>query len=206
MRNLNSKNLFLQHTQPMDIVKWVIGTANRPVIFTNFRPSSIALIHLVNSIQTEIPVIWIDSGFNTDATYSYVEKVVEELKLNLITYTPNMTARRWNAIHTDIPRIGNPLHEEFTALVKIEPFKRAMAELSPDYWFTGIRKDQTDFRSKLEVLSDGPNASLKVAPFLNMTADAVDQYIIDNGLPMYLDYFDPTKGPEHRECGLQLLA
>jgi len=32
----------------------------------------------------------------------------------------------------------------------------------------------------------------------------VEEYIYDNELPDNHDYFDPTKGEEHRECGLLL--
>lgn len=206
MTDLTTKNLFLRQAKPEDIVRRIIDTAQRPVIFTNFRPSSIALIHLVTSVEARIPVVWIDSGFNTVATYRYVEKVSRDFALNLITYTPRMSSRRWEAIYAEVPGIDSPQHKEFTQMVKIEPFKRAIDELSPDFWFTGIRKDQTAYRSKQDVLSNGPKESVKVAPFIDETNDQIDQYILDNNLPVYLDYFDPTKGPEHRECGLQLLA
>ena len=206
MRDLTSVNVFLSHSQPSDIVRWGLKSAERPVLFTNFRPSSISLIHLVTNLAPKIPVVWIDSGFNTEETYRYIQAVAGDMDLNLITYSPKMTSRHWQSLHGDIPLIGSPLHDEFTELVKLEPFKRAMSDLNPDVWFTGIRKDQTDYRSNLEVLSPGPNDSLKMAPFINLTETDVDQYILNNKLPVYLDYFDPTKGPEHRECGLQLLA
>jgi len=32
----------------------------------------------------------------------------------------------------------------------------------------------------------------------------VEEYIYDRDLPDNHDYFDPTKGEEHRECGLLL--
>ncbi len=206
MKDLVTKNLFLKQTKPEDIARNILNTAARPAIFTNFRPTSIALIHLVTSIDENLPVVWIDSGFNTDATYRYVEQVSQDFALNLVTYTSRMTSARWQALHGYVPEVASPLHQNFTELVKLEPFKRALKELCPDYWFTGIRKDQTEYRSTQGVLSNGPQGTIKVAPFIDETEDWVDQYILDHDLRVYLDYFDPTKGPEHRECGLQLLA
>lgn len=206
MRDLNSINRFLNLSQPVDIANWACEVARRPVLFTNFRPSSIALIHLLTSIDREIPVVWIDSGFNTTETYRYSDSVIRRFGLNVIHYTPKITQARWLSLHGEIPELDSKLHEEFTFHVKLEPFKRAMRELKPDLWFTGARRDQSEFRKTMDAVSPGPNDSLKIAPFIDWNEKKVDQYIAENNLPVYFDYLDPTKGPAHRECGLQLLA
>ena len=74
-------------------------------------------------------------------------------------------------------------------------------------WFNAIRKDQTEFRGALDVLSLSKDGVLKVAPLFNATTDELDAYQKDNGLPTLAeygeeDYFDPTKALAHRECGL----
>ena len=47
-----------------------------------------------------------------------------------------------------VPEINDPSHKEFTEQVKLEPFRRAMAEIKPDLWVTNLRKGQTDFRNE----------------------------------------------------------
>ncbi|HEX4976141.1 MAG TPA: phosphoadenosine phosphosulfate reductase family protein, partial [Pseudomonadales bacterium] len=87
--------------------------------------------------------------------------------------------------------------------VKIEPFNRAFEELKPDVWFTGIRKDETEFRQKQNIFSfDAARHVIKVAPLFNLSEADVENYLNEHQLPIEHDYFDPTKVAPNRECGL----
>ena len=83
-----------------------------------------------------------------------------------------------------------------------EPFRRALGELEPDVWFNAIRKDQTEFRGALDVLSLSKDGVLKVAPLFYLTDSDLDAYQAEHNLPNEFDYFDPTKALANRECGL----
>jgi phosphoadenosine phosphosulfate reductase len=180
--------------------------ARRPIISTNFRPLSIALVHLVTRVKADIPVVWVDSGYNTEATYRFVDRVTRQFKLNLHIYTPRGTAARRAQLEGRAPEVDTPEHARFTHEVKLEPFERALDDWRPDFWITGIRRDQSDYRRSLEVVSDGPRGVTRIAPIYRWTEVDVEGYIDANGLPDYDDYHDPTKGKENRECGLQTLA
>ena len=106
-------------------------------------------MHLVANQRPDITVLWVDSGYNTDATYQFANKVIRDLNLNVITYIPKQTAAYRDATMNGIPGIDNPQHDEFTDQVKLEPFRRALDELKPDVWFNAIRKDQTEFRQEI---------------------------------------------------------
>lgn len=195
-------NRLLADKSPQAIVDWTLLHARRPVITTNFRPLSIALLDVVTTIKPDIPVLWVDHGYNTVATYRFVDEITTAYALNLHVYTP----RRRAQIDSAIPDIGTAAHARFTREVKLEPFERALAEWNPDFWMTGIRHDQTDYRRALDVVSGGPREIVRVAPIFRWTEVDVEGYICDRALPDYDDYFDPTKGHENRECGLQTLA
>ena len=122
--------------------------------------------------------------------------------MNVITYIPKQTAAHRDVTMEGIPGIDNPLHDKFTDQVKLEPFRRALDELKPDVWFNAIRKEQTEFRQNLDVLSLSKDGVLKVAPLFEKTDADLDVYLEENNLPNEFDYFDPTKVEEHRECGL----
>ena len=201
---LSAANVRLAHASPPEIIEHVHDVAACPVISTNFRPLSIALVHLVNRIIPRIPVLWVDHGYNTPETLAFVRQVTAAFKLNLHVYRP----RLGEAVpgNTGVPPLETPAHARFTQRVKLEPFARALAEWKPDYWFTGIRADQTEYRRTLDVFSAGPQGSTRVAPFFRWTEIDVEGYIYDHGLPDYTNYTDPTKGPADRECGLQQLA
>jgi len=200
--NIDQANQDLQGKTPEEIVAWALKDAKNPIITTNFRPYESAILHLVAKQRPDITVLWVDSGYNTDATYKFANKVIEDLNLNVVTYIPQQTRAHRDVTLGGIPGVDDPKHEIFTEQVKLEPFGRALAELQPDVWFNAIRKDQTEFRQGLDVLSQSKSGVLKVAPLFYKTDADLDVYLAENNLPNEFDYFDPTKVEEHRECGL----
>ena len=200
--NIDQANQDLQGKTPEEIVAWALKDAKNPIITTNFRPYESAILHLVAKQRPDITVLWVDSGYNTDATYKFANKVIEDLNLNVVTYIPQQTRAHRDVTLGGIPSVDDPKHEIFTEQVKLEPFGRALAELQPDVWFNAIRKDQTEFRQGLDVLSQSKSGVLKVAPLFYKTDADLDVYLEENNLPNEFDYFDPTKVEEHRECGL----
>ena len=200
--DLTLANQSLIGKTPQEIVTWSLAQGSSPILTTNFRPYESVILHLVAQQRPDIKVLWVDSGYNTSATYRFAEKLIKDLNLNVVTYIPEMTAARRNVLMGGIPDVTDPLHEAFSYQVKIEPFQRALAELKPDVWFNAIRKDQTEFRQTLDVLSYSKDGVLKVAPLFNLSEADLDDYLAEHSLPNELDYFDPTKALETRECGL----
>jgi phosphoadenosine phosphosulfate reductase len=195
-------NQQLAGNQPEEIIAWALAQASNPVVTTNFGPYEAVILHMAVQARPDIQVIWVDSGYNTSATYRFAEKLIARLKLNVSTFVPQQTAARRNVLMQGIPEIDQPLHEEFTRQVKLEPFARALAEIQPDVWFNAIRKDQTDFRQSLDIVSVSRSGIAKVAPLFNLTSADLDAYLTAHQLPDEHDYFDPTKALETRECGL----
>lgn len=193
-------------TSPQAIIGWALERSRQPVISTNFRPHSAALLHLVMQARPDIPVIWVDTGYNTPETYRYAAALTARLRLNLQVYTPRVSAARRSSVMGGVPGLDHPEHGTFTSEVKLEPFERAFRELQPDLWFTGIRAEQTSFRKSLGVVSTGVLGTLKVAPLYHWTEVDLENYLYEFGLPDNLDYVDPTKVSDDRECGLQHLG
>jgi phosphoadenosine phosphosulfate reductase len=96
--------------------------------------------------------------------------------------------------------------------VKLEPFERALAEHRPALWLTGIRREETDFRRGLDVVTRDHRGSYdaaglyKVAPLFHWTQAQLDGYLAEHGLPDSARYFDPTKVHAGRERGLHSAA
>lgn len=201
--NLNEINDQLRDQHPAEIVRWAIELDKKAILTTNFGPYEAAIIHMAVQVDPNIPVVWMDSGYSTEATYQFVQEMVERFKLNLKIYVPQQTAAYRNVVMNGIPGVDDPLHKEFTQQVKLEPFKRAMGEWKPEVWLTAIRKEQTAFRASLDVVTqDTEEGPLKVAPVFYWTEADLDKYLADNDLRTENDYYDPTKVLGDRECGL----
>ncbi len=201
--NIEQTNIELATKTPLEIVQWAITNAQTPILTTNFRPYESAILHLVATVNPSIKVIWCDTGYNTPSTYKHAEELTELLALNIQLYIPKQTAAHRDVV-LGIPQVEDPKHQLFTEQVKLEPFKRAMTEHSPDVWFTNLRKGQTAFRDSIGILSRSADGVLKVSPFYQYSDADLDQYIADHQLPNEFNYFDPTKQLDNRECGLHL--
>lgn len=200
--DLEKINAQLQHKSPAEIVQWAIDQNRKLIVTTKFGPHSAALLHLVTCIKPDIPVLWADHGYNTKPTYLFAEKLIKQLNLNMKIYTPVMTSARRDALLGGVPDVGDPMHEEFTQQVKLEPFNRALDELQPEIWLTGIRKDQTAYRESLDIVTQTRRGVYKVAPLFNWSEIDLEGYLYEKDLPTETDYFDPTKVLSDRECGL----
>lgn len=199
--NLEQINQDLRNKTPNDIILWAVSIADNPVVTTNFRPYEAAILHAVTKVKKDLKVIWCDTGYNTPQTYKHAEAIIEQLDLNVQLYVPKQTTAHRDIV-LGIPHLDDPKHKIFTEQVKLEPFKRAMADHQPDAWFTNLRKGQTAFRDSIDIVSQGAEGLLKVSPFYYWTDEELDNYLLENNLPNEFKYFDPTKAMENRECGL----
>lgn len=189
---------------PEALVRWALTQGSRPICTTNFRPFEAVILHMVSRQRPEIPVVWMDHGYNTEATYRYADALVKRLDLNLVSYLPKRSRAHREALEGPFPGIDDPRHAAFTQEVKIEPFERALGEMAPDVWFTALRAEDTPERSRMAPASRNADGLLKVAPLLHWTARELHAYLQRHDLPNEFDYFDPTKVEAKRECGLHL--
>ena len=201
-KNLQAQNTALKNDSAQNIIKSVLANARCPVVTTNFGPHEAAILHLCTAQKPDIPVIWIDSGYGTPATYRFANQLIQDLKLNIHVYHPKYSRAFREAIHGDIPEVDTPEHNSFTQEVKLEPFKRAMKDFAPDIWLTAIRQEQTSFRQNLDILTETHDGLLRVAPLFYWTELDLEEYLVEHDLPIEEDYFDPTKVLGNRECGL----
>ena len=189
---------------PAALIRWSLEQGSRPIVTTNFRPFEAVILHMVASQRPDIPVVWMDHGYNTEATYRFADALVKRLNLNLISYLPLRTRAHREAVEGPTPGIDDPRHTAFTEEVKLEPFNRALRELAPDVWFTALRAEDTPERSRMQPVSRNADGLLKIAPLLHWTARDLYQYLQTHDLSNEFDYFDPTKVEAKRECGLHL--
>jgi phosphoadenosine phosphosulfate reductase len=200
-------NIELRFRTPLEIVKWAIAHAkSRAIVSTNFRPYEAAILHLCTQVQPDIPVLWVDHGYNRPATYRHAERLKRLLKLNIKAYVPKVTAAHYDAVHQGAPEPTLENEERikaFSSLMKLEPFQRGMKELAPAVWFTALRKVQNPNRAGLDIISEDKNFNtLKVSPLFYWSDEQMQAYLKEHNLPNEWDYFDPAKADEKRECGL----
>ena len=184
------------------LVQWAVGLNQLAIITTNFRPFEAVILHMVTRVNPKVAVVWMDNGYNTEATYRFADDVTQLLKLDLHIYLPRRSRAHREALEGNTPALDDPRHTAFTQEVKLEPFTRALRETAPKVWFTALRATDTAVRAQMEPVSVNPDGLIKVAPLLHWSSKDLYEYCEIHGLPNNFDYVDPTKGEDNRECGL----
>ena len=193
--DFDSINAQLRDADPGEIVRWALSQGQPTIATTSFGKQCGG--HAApgqRGRQGSVPTVWVDTGYNLRDTYLVAERLMRELELNMHIYSPQMTSERRNAIMGGVPTIEDEeLHAEFTRQVKLEPFDRALNELKPDIWLTGIRKEETEHRQGLDIVTLDGRGIIKVAPIFYWSDADVEAYMAQHELPTCRHYFDPTK-------------
>jgi phosphoadenosine phosphosulfate reductase len=165
------------------LVDWAIGLDQPAIVTTNFRPFEAVILHMVARARPDVPVVWMDNGYNTEATYRFADAVTRQLSLNLHIYLPRRSRAHREAVEGPTPALDDPRHAAFTEEVKLEPFARALRETAPKVWFTALRATDTAVRAQMEPVSLNPDGLIKVAPLLHWSAKDLHAYCVTHGLP-----------------------
>jgi len=188
-------------TMAYNIVEDVKANSTNLILSTSFGHNSAVLLKIVTDIAPKIPVVWVDTGYNTEETYQHCEELQSLLNLNLRIYHPIRSVAHRTALGVN-PEPEDPGYDKFVNEIKLEPFKRALAELKPSYWITGIREEETEHRRSLGIQSKAPNGIKKIAPlFYWEEVDLID-FAVKHKLPLVANYQDIAKQNASRECGL----
>lgn len=205
--DLDSVNASLRDASAREVVQWALDQGRRTIATTSMGRNAAVMLHLVSELDKSVPTVWVDTGYNLRDTYVVAERLIRDLEINMHVYSPLMTSERRNAIMGGIPTVDEEeRHQDFTEQVKLEPFGRALDEFQPEIWLTGIRREETEHRQSLDIVSVDNRGIIKVAPIFYWSEDDVEDYMEQYQLPTCRHYFDPTKVHDGRECGLHTAA
>lgn len=206
--DLPSVNAKLKNADAATIIDWALGLNEKTVMTTSFGFFSAVSLHLLTSHPKgrDVPVVWVDSGYNLADAYQVADELTQSLQLNLHVFNPLMSSERRLALHGGVPAYEEPEFQAFVEQVKLEPFNRALQNLQPRVWLTGIRQEETEHRKNLDIVSMDERGILKVAPLFYWQEADLEAYLKKYGLPNCKHYFDPTKVRDNAECGLHTFA
>lgn len=153
----------------------------RLIVSTSFGIQSAVILHLVSRMIPDIRVVFVDTGYLVPETYRYADELTKLLGLNVKRYVgtvspAEMEAKQGKLWETDL--------DEYHRIRKVEPMRRAIAELEAHAWIAGLRADQTTFRATLDPVTfqDG---IFKVHPILRWRSQDVYYYMEHYKLPQH---------------------
>ena len=196
--------------ESIHIIREVAAEFQNPVMLYSIGKDSAVMLHLARKAfypgRLPFPVLHVDTGWKFREMYSFREKIVEEMDLDLLVHmNPDGVAQgvgpftHGSAVHTDI--------------MKTQGLKQALDKYGFDAAFGGARRDEEKSRAKERVYSfrdkhhrwDPKNQrpelwnvyngkvhkgeSIRVFPLSNWTELDIWQYIYLESIPIVPLYF-----------------
>ncbi len=148
----------------------------RACLTCSFQLEDMVMLHLLRQQQSDIPVLFLDTGYHFQEIYAYRDRMAREWNINLINVMPAQTV-----LHQE---------EEFGILYQNDPghccqrrkvWPLFQALRSYDIWFTGLRREQSPTRNNLSVIEQHQlpqeKTLLKVSPLALWNWHQVQEYV-----------------------------
>lgn len=153
----------------------------RIAMVSSFGAESVALLHMVATLDRTTPVLFVDTQMLFQETLDYQSDVAQRLGLTDVRrITPSATS-----VEREDP--ASELHVDWKDaccdLRKTRPLEKALGDF--DAWITGRKRFQSKSRAALEFFeADGANR-IKVNPLAHWTPQDVRDYMDNNRLPRH---------------------
>lgn len=151
---------------------------HRIALVSSFGAEAAVLLHLVASVDRDIPVVFLDTLKLFPETLAYRDALAERLGLTDVRSVQPDPARLAERDPHKALWMTNP--DLCCQIRKTEPLQRALAGL--DAWFTGRKRYQTNARAELRVF-EADGRRIKVNPLAEWSAADVGAYAARHALP-----------------------
>lgn len=154
------------------------------MVSSSFGIQAAVMLKLVTEQNSDIPVVFTDTGYLFPETYQFADDLTDKLNLNLQVYRSNLSPAWQEARFGKLWEKGEEGLAKYNHMNKVTPMRKAQDDLAVQSWFAGLRRTQSDQRNTLSVLQvvDG---KFKVYPILDWTNKDVHYYLERNSLPYH---------------------
>jgi phosphoadenosine phosphosulfate reductase len=214
-------------TTARTLVKRQIASAVREdiCVTSSFQAEDMVVVHLVRESISDVPVIFLDTGYHFAETYEYRDRLAQQWNLNLVNVLPALTVAEQES---QFGILNQTAPDRCCGMRKVGPL---FASLEPyRLWFTGLRREQAKTRANLQpvdafTLPTGKQLQ-KISPLADWTTRDVWQFAEQFSIPLLPLYekgytsigcepctslpFDPDDprsgrwGGRKQECGIHV--
>ena len=163
-------------SQIPNVIREALANAKAPCITSSFQAECVVLTHMLREVQSDIPVLFLDTFHHFPQTLAYRDEIAAKWNLNLINLkAPEPSIGLWQTSTDDC-----------CARHKVGPLFGALEGY--DTWFTGLRREQSPSRANLQhvepfTLTSGTPLR-KVSPLAEWTMKDVWQYAKAHDIPL----------------------
>lgn len=169
-----------------EVLDWACFCIDRLAVATSFQSSGLVILHVLRQIRTEVPVLFLNTGFHFPETLSFAREIADLWSLNVIGLrgshgSPERQAEVYG------PYLFRRDPDQCCLINKIRPLQKELEHY--DGWISGLRRDQSPSRSRTsivetQVLPSGREL-MKIHPLAHWTEVEVLNYIHEHGIPTH---------------------
>ena len=178
-------NLGFEEAQPSEILSWALEKSGLQeiAIASAFQTEGTVVIHMATQIRPDVPILFLETGFQFAETLAFKERLTEQLGLNVRDLVGEYSVDRQEAEFGARLFESNP--EVCCEINKVRPMFEALRGL--DAWVTSVRRDSSPTRATTPIVErydlEQDRPIVKVNPMANWTKPQVWGYLKEHDLP-----------------------
>lgn len=174
----------IQHhfEKSIDVLKWAYSEYGDDLIYAcSFGAEGIVLLDLINKVNPEAKIVFLDTDLHFNETYQLIEQVKNTYpKLNIVKTKPKLTLTEQAEMYGD--RLWKRDPNQCCHIRKVEPLTEQLNSVSA--WISGLRREQSLTRRNTNYINkDDKFAKVKICPLIHWTWKDVWNYLLENELP-----------------------
>jgi phosphoadenosine phosphosulfate reductase len=176
----------LERADPHHILSWAAEAIDSLAIATSFQSSGLVMLHMLQKIRSDLPVLFLDTGFHFDETIAFKNRIVDMWELNIVDLRGKHGSVRGQNLTYGFELYSRDPNQ-CCFINKVEPLQRALNDY--DGWISGLRRDQSEIRSRTPIIEDQELLSgrevIKIHPLANWTKSDVNSYLAEHEVPTH---------------------
>lgn len=151
------------------------------VYASSFGAEAIVLIDLIQQVNPNAHLVFLDTGLHFPETYKVIDKIEDRFpSLKIERKQPAMSLDEQAAEYGSALWQRNP--NQCCQIRKVTPLRETLT--TKDAWISGLRRDQSPTRSDTQFVNkDEKFKNIKICPLIHWTWDEVWIYIREKDLP-----------------------
>jgi phosphoadenosine phosphosulfate reductase len=167
-------NPWLERLTPQDIVHWAVEAFGPGLIMTSsFGLNGVALIHMLQAVRADVPVVFVDTGYLFDETLQTKRRIEAAYHVSVLTYRPRADEEAQPGYHGQTTCCNRR---------KVEPMRRALAELRPVAVLNARARFQARTRHDLPMV-EWDQAPVRINPLAGWSLARLKAYVAEHNIP-----------------------
>jgi phosphoadenosine phosphosulfate reductase len=168
--------------QAQELIRDLLSHGTPSCVTSSFQTECMVLVHLLIQQKSDIPVLFLDTGYHFAETYKYRDEMAQTYGLNLVNLMPKITVAEQES-QFGILNQTDP--SRCCGIRKVEPL---FSGLEPyGLWFTALRREQSPTRANLKEVDDfklpAGKVLTKASPLAGWTTQDVWAYLKEHRIP-----------------------